>query len=265
MRMKQLQEILQTKGKFKQNMLILSGICLIYAIFYQIFAQVLYQQENTLLLYLYSYVLSLLAGGIVSLMIQKILKDQQGTRVSGKAWVVSFVCLQTIYFVVLGVLGYASFYMALTVSTGILAYVINAVLVLVVLFYVPVLIFGFYHRSEKCNPFVVILKSIQTIVHQYQPVFYSCLLAAIVFVGYRYLMQSVFSFQMGVALYDLPMEIMTRWVPFLDVAGWIPLLSENGALLHPLCFSILFSFLQCGVLLALIYYLGAVDRKENTQ
>lgn len=261
--MKQLQEILQTKGRFQKNLLLLSGACLIYAILYQLFANVLYQQENTLLLYLYSYVLCLLGGGILAAVIRKILGDQQESNIKGKAWILSFLMLQTIFYLVLSVLGYASFSIAVNASTGVLAYAVNALLVLAVLFYVPVLIFSFYEMKEKRNPFAVIYSSLKVILHRYQPVFYSCLIAAIVFIGYRYLMQTVFSFQMGVTLYDLPMEIMTRWVPFMDAVSFMTLLSENGALLLPLSFSILFAILQCVVLLLLLYYLGAIDRSEQ--
>lgn len=262
--MKRLQEILQTKGKFQKNLLLLSGICLVYAILYQLFANVLYQQENTLLLYLYTYVLCLLGGGILAFVIQKILDDQQENRIHGKAWFLSFFMIQTIFYIVMSVLGYASFSMAANTAAGFFAYALNAILVLVVLFYVPVVIFSFYEMAETHNPFAVIYASLKVILHRYQPVFYSCLIAAIVFIGYRYLMQTVFSFQMGVSLYDLPMEIMTRWVPFMDAVSLLTMLSENGALLLPLCFSFLFAVLQCVVLLTLLYYLGAVDHSERS-
>lgn len=49
----------------------------------------------------------------------------------------------------------------------------------------------------------------------------------------------------------------------MDAVSFMTLLSENGALLLPLSFSILFAILQCVVLLLLLYYLGAIDRSEQ--
>ena len=78
-------------------------------------------------------------------------------------------------------------------------------------------------------------------------------------------MQAVFQFQMNVALYDLPAELLIRYVPFLDVVSLGLLMLQNSALVLPFFFAFFFSIVQCGALVLFIYYIGCIQRKEDQE
>lgn len=259
-------EILDTRGKAKLYTVWMMVACLIYAICYQLISQWMYSWNQTMLLYVGTYGLHLLAGAIPALMTIKIQKSQEEVCCQdAKKMVVTYVLVQTILFMIMNVLGYASFTLASSNEQGILAYVVNLLLVLVVLFYIPVQMFCLQQLRKTCSVIHMLGQSLKTIFHQYQPVFYSCLLLAIVFVGYRYLMQAVFQFQMNVALYDLPAELLIRYVPFLDVVSLGLLMLQNSALVLPFFFAFFFSIVQCGALVLFIYYIGCIQRKEDQE
>lgn len=258
-------ELLDTRGKLKKHMLWMVVLSVSYALIYQVISYGMYQLDQTAVLYVASYLLALLAGGIPAFVILQIQRTQEAVILNRKRILGSYLLIQTILYLIMSVLGYASFLMAARGNVRFMAYVVNAILVLAVLFYVPVQLFCFQKLKEGCHPFAMMKQAIMTILHQYQPVFYSCLILAILFVGYRYLMSALFQFQMGVALYDMPMELLTRFVPFLDVVHLATLISQNVVLLLPLCFALFFSMAQCFAFVLFLYYLACIQRKEEDQ
>lgn len=256
-------EMMNNGGKLKKNIMLMIVCCVLYALAYQLLSKVLYQQEQVLLVYGIAYVLTLLASTIPAYLSLRILHDKRREKqIHLKACILPYLGIQTILYVILCGLGYVSFRFAMNANTGIFAYVINALLMLSCLFYIPVQLFSFLQMEAEKNIITILKNTIITIGKHYRSIFYSCLVVGVLFIGYRYFMQTMFSMQGGVALFDLPMELLNRWYPFLDSVIYLFGALENASLWLPFLFSVIFGMCLCNAYIILLYINACIHDGE---
>lgn len=256
-------EMMNNGGKLKKNIVLMILCCIIYALAYQLLSKVLYQQEHVLLIYGFAYILTLLASMIPAFLSLRVLHDKRREKqMNLKICILPFLGIQSILYIIMCVLGYASFSLAMSATTGILAYLVNVLLMLACLFYIPVQLFSFLQMEEERNVVKILKKSLITIWKHYQSVFYSCLIVGLLFIGYRYFMQTMFSMQGGVALFDLPMELLNRWYPFLDSVVYLFHALENASLWLPFLFSVIFGICLCNAYIILLYVNACIHDGE---
>ena len=139
-------------GKLKKNIVLMILCCIIYALAYQLLSKVLYQQEHVLLIYGFAYILTLLASMIPAFLSLRVLHDKRREKqMNLKICILPFLGIQSILYIIMCVLGYASFSLAMSATTGILAYLVNVLLMLACLFYIPVQLFSFLQMEEERN------------------------------------------------------------------------------------------------------------------
>lgn len=256
-------EMMNNGGKLKKNIAFMIVCCIAYALAYQLLSKVLYQQEQVLLVYGVAYILTLLASLIPAYLSLRVLHDKRREKhIDLKACVLPYLGIQTILYIIMCSLGYASFSQAMNANTGILAYLVNILLMLACLFYIPIQLFSFLQMEEERNVITILKNSMVTLWKHYRSIFYSCLVVGVLFIGYRYFMQTMFSMQGGVALFDLPMELLNRWYPFLDSVIYLFNAFENATLWLPFLFSVIFGMCLCNAYIILLYINACIHDGE---
>lgn len=256
-------EMMNNGGKLKKNIFLMMLGCIMYALMYQLLSKVLYKQEQVWMIYGVAYIITLLASLIPAYLSLRVLHDKRREKTMHiKACILPYIGIQTILYLIMSLLGYASFSLAMDANTGILAYLVNVLLMLACLLYIPVQLFSFLQMEDEKNIFIICKQSLITIIQHYRSIFYSCLVVGALFIAYRYVMQTMFSMQGGVVLYNLPMELLNRWFPFLDSVIYLMNAMENASLWLPFLFSVIFGMCLCNAYVILLYINACIHDGE---
>lgn len=253
---KQFFELIHAKGNLGKCTLLMIAVCFFYAVFYQFVSSLLYRIDNSIFFYLIVYIIALFLSFVAMVLTHYYVDVKRQVEEKSKLHrIAPLLMSQSIYILLLLALGAFSFSNALKQDNSIVAYGVNAFLLLGLLFYLPLSVFSFLQIKDGIkNPIRIIQGSFQKIGKHYRGVFYSCLLLLIFFIGYRYLMEVLFSFQMNLALYDMPLELLLRSIPFLDTISLLSSISGNLSLIIATIFSFLCSLLLCFLSVLFLFY-----------
>ena len=235
-----------------------------YSVLYQFVMPVIYQIENGLIFYgvisiMILFVSCIVLGFVVYLANIK----QECSEFHYKKMLIPCIAVMLILVICMLGLGILSFQMAIHQEQQLFAYVINALLLLACMFYVPVIVFSYLEiRMGKKNPLLIIKCAFEKMMHHYQSVFYSTLIIAFLVIGYRYMMDSVFSISMGVTLYDLPLELLSRWVPFLDLPSLLTSALDNASLWSVVIVSFVSQFVLCAAYILYVFYMICIHDED---
>lgn len=239
-------------------------VSLLYSALYQVVMPVIYQSENTVLFYGAVLVLALFTGWVTMMIIAYpvSIKREETMQVKKRMMVPYSITFGSMMLCLL-VLGIVSFRFAMQVEQGWMAYAVNALLILACLLYVPVGVFAMLQLYDGAkNPCTIIIQSIKKLLKHQQSVFYSTVLVAILFISYRYVMNALFSFQLGVALYDVPLELISRCVPFLDIPSIVISLGGNSQMWGVLLVSFGYQLVLCVAYVFYIFYMICIHDED---
>ncbi len=235
--------------EWKSALLVLVVSSLLYSSFYTLVMRILFMMNNSVLYYMALYLIVVFSGVVYMMILMNFLKTKREDirKVKFRTFLLPLVLVQSIYFVLMAGGSFLSLYL-IEKDMQQANMIVNVILMLFLMFYIPVQIFGAFHIYDgKRNPFSVIKSSFQTIFTHYRSVFYSILLLVVI-VALYYSLTSAF-FGIGYTFYPFSavIDIMTM-NPFMIACTYITEIGGNMNVLMAVIFSFVYGILICGAL-----------------
>lgn len=227
---------------------------ILYCMVYGVTSVLLYTMNHAIYYNLGIYVITIASSFIYMVILFQflILKRDIQTKIKLKSYVLPLILTQSILFLFLAGVSYATFALSLQEAYQSIYYIMNVLLMLGIILYLPLQIFSmFVIFDEKRNPFIILKTAFVKIVKHYQSVFYSLLVLLILSVSFIWIMNTVYDYGSEFVATTAAVDIMIRNNPFLIASELILNVTNNPAIIMPSIIAIVYGFIMC---LVLVYY-----------
>lgn len=256
-RMKTIQDFLtftNLKGARIRYCGLLIFASILYCMIYGITSILLYATDNAIYYNLGIYAINMASSFIYMVILFQflVIKRNIQTKLKLKSYVMPLILTQSIFFIFLAGGSYATFSFMLQETYQSIYYVMNIILMMGIIFYLPLQIFSMFAIfDEMRNPFIILKTAFVKVFKHYQSVFYSILVLLVLAIGFSWIMNSVYNYGNEFVATTAAIDIMIRNNPFLTASELIMNVSSNSAIFVPCIIAIAYGFIMCTVL---VYY-----------
>ena len=222
----------------------------LYCSLYSIVSILCNSITQPILYYVIQYALYIALSIIYYLLFTQFIRQrlQDKAKLQWNSFIFPLCKLETIFFVLMQVVGYFAFTTSIAISP--LRYLFMILSILLVIIYIPIRLYGYhqiYHQQK--NPFIIFKDSIKTLSQHYLSCFYSWIIMAILFGISYYIGIYIFAIPLPFYFITMASNILTLINPFMPLYIFM-----QGTQTMSLLAFIFTMLVGLGLSLAMVYY-----------
>ena len=190
---------------------------ILYCLLYGVTSIMIYTSGVTLYYYLGIYVINIASSFIYMVILFQflILKRDIQEKIKLKAFILPLIVTQSMFFLCLAGGGYATFALMLQETYQSIFYVVNSLLMLAIILYLPLQIFAMFAIFDGMrNPLIILKTAFLKLFKHYQSAFYSLLVLLLIAVGFTWIMNTIYNYGSEFVAASAAVDIMVRNNPF---------------------------------------------------